>query len=165
MGPRSGSGGETIARRLDELLTEVQRLSRRLQRSIEMPRTPAGLSAGLADLLGGLERGGPQTVPQMARARAVSRQHVQTLVNELLAGGYVELIENPAHARSHLVRPTPRGEKALARIRRRERALYREWGRGTTPRRLRAAADLLRSVRESMEGPGPPPRRVKRRKG
>jgi hypothetical protein len=41
------------------------------------------MTAGKRGVLKGLDRLGPQTVPQMARARPVSRQHIQTLVNRL----------------------------------------------------------------------------------
>src|SRR5215467_8953227 len=68
------------------------------------------LTAGRRGILRGLDRLGPQTVPQMARARPVSRQYVQLLVNDLEAEGLVELLENAAHKRSRLVRLTARGK-------------------------------------------------------
>ena len=56
-----------------------------------------------------LVREGAQTVPQMAAARPVSRQHCQTIVNGLAEQGLVEFLENPRHKRSKLVRVTKRG--------------------------------------------------------
>ncbi len=53
---------------------------------------------------------GPQTVPDMARARPVSRQHCQSIVNELKARGMVEMIDNPRHKRSSLVKITNAGQ-------------------------------------------------------
>jgi DNA-binding MarR family transcriptional regulator len=52
---------------------------------------------------------GEQTVPAMARARPVSRQHCQTIVNRLIAQGLAELVENPKHRKSHLVAITKKG--------------------------------------------------------
>lgn len=52
---------------------------------------------------------GAQTVPQMAAARPVSRQHCQTIVNGLAEQGLVEFVDNPRHKRSKLVRVTKRG--------------------------------------------------------
>jgi len=57
------------------------------------------LSAARRGVLRSLARLGPQTVPQMAGARPVSRQHIQTIVNALAADGLVETIDNPAHKR------------------------------------------------------------------
>ena len=52
---------------------------------------------------------GPLTVPQIAEMRPTSRQRMQRLANELAAEGLVELIDNPKHRRSKLVRLTPEG--------------------------------------------------------
>jgi DNA-binding MarR family transcriptional regulator len=52
---------------------------------------------------------GDQTVPDMARARPVSRQHCQSIVNRLYAQGLVEFIENPHHRKSHFVSITKKG--------------------------------------------------------
>lgn len=52
---------------------------------------------------------GEQTVPEMARARPVSRQHCQMIVNRLHEQGLVEFLENPKHKKSHLVRATRKG--------------------------------------------------------
>jgi DNA-binding MarR family transcriptional regulator len=61
-------------------------------------------------VLRSLMRDGPQTVPAMARARPISRQHCQTIVNALKAQGFVRLIANPAHKRSKLVEITAKGQ-------------------------------------------------------
>ncbi|MEQ1618710.1 MAG: MarR family transcriptional regulator [Terricaulis sp.] len=52
---------------------------------------------------------GDQTVPGMARARPVSRQHCQGMVNRLCEQGLVEFVENPKHRRSHFVSITKKG--------------------------------------------------------
>jgi DNA-binding MarR family transcriptional regulator len=57
-----------------------------------------------------LKVNGAQTVPQIARYRYVPRQSVQKLANEMLADGVIELVNNPAHKRSKLLRLTPKGE-------------------------------------------------------
>ena len=63
------------------------------------------------------------SVPQMARARLVSRQHIQSHVNGLQREGLVELAENPAHKRSHLARLTPEGKEAVHSVKQREAEL------------------------------------------
>lgn len=52
---------------------------------------------------------GDQTVPDMARARPITRQHCQTIVNSLHEQGLVNFVENPRHKRSHLVTVTKKG--------------------------------------------------------
>ena len=45
----------------------------------------SGISTGMRAVLENVVEGGPMTVPEMARMRPVSRQHIQVLVNDLLA--------------------------------------------------------------------------------
>jgi DNA-binding MarR family transcriptional regulator len=59
-----------------------------------------------------LVRDGAQSVPAIARARLVSRQHIQTLVDDLIGKRLVELQPNPAHKTSPLVDVTMEGERA-----------------------------------------------------
>ena len=69
--------------------------------------TPSG--AGTYGLLRSLAENGPQTVPEIARARPVARQHIQRMANEMAAQGLVEFTTNPAHKRSRLLTITPAG--------------------------------------------------------
>jgi hypothetical protein len=77
-----------------------------------------GLKEGFITDLGGtfgyirsLALHGPLTVPQIARMRPVSRQRMQKLTDQLIREGLVELIDNPKHQRSKLVRLTSAGER------------------------------------------------------
>jgi DNA-binding MarR family transcriptional regulator len=60
-----------------------------------------------------LVRDGAQSVPAIARARLVSRQHIQKLVDDLIGKHLVELQPNPAHKTSPLVEVTIEGERAF----------------------------------------------------
>jgi len=75
-----------------------------------------GRSTARRGVLRGLVRYGPQTVPQLARARRVSRQHVQEVADALLHAGLVERFDNPRHLRSKLWRATKGGEAAVRRM-------------------------------------------------
>lgn len=56
------------------------------------------------------------TVPQIARRLGVSRQNEQRVVNDLIDGGLAQLVANPDHKTSPLVRLTPEGNRALKGI-------------------------------------------------
>jgi DNA-binding MarR family transcriptional regulator len=98
-----------------------------------------------------LLREGPSTVPAIARARRVSRQHIQAIVNPLLHEGMVERVENPAHRRSKLVRLTAAGQKVIEDIRRHEAHHLDQADIGVSDGELRSAAQVLRQVREALE--------------
>jgi DNA-binding MarR family transcriptional regulator len=97
-----------------------------------------------------LERGA-QTVPQLARVRAVRRQTLQPVVDALRADGLVELRPNPAHARSELVGLTRRGADLVARMDRVDERVLRAVSRDLTERDLATTASTLRALRQSFE--------------
>lgn len=103
-------------------------------------------------LLKDLDRGGPKTVPQLARARRVSRQYVQTQVNRFTEKGLVEFAANPAHRRSPLVRLTGEGKVFVDAVKRRETELYEKLGVDIPEQDLRNATKVLRAVREYLDG-------------
>ena len=58
------------------------------------------------------------TVPQAARRLGVTRQAVQRIANELVDDGLAEVVSNPDHRTSPLMRLTDDGRGVLARINR-----------------------------------------------
>lgn len=109
------------------------------------------MTSGKRGVLGSLDRFGPQTVPQMARSRPVSRQYIQMLVNELLNERYVELVENPAHKRSRLVNITPKGKELFDSMMLKEAMLLSQLKIEIQQEKLLTAAEVLRSLRELFE--------------
>jgi len=110
------------------------------------------VSPGHRGVLLSLHRLGPQTVPQLARARPVSRQHIQVLVNGLIEHGLVETEDNPAHRRSPFVRLTAKGEGRVDAMRQRERNLLTRARLALTKQQIEGAADTLSTVRRFFEG-------------
>lgn len=102
-------------------------------------------------LLRGLARFGPQTVPELARARALRRQSIQPIVDDLAARGLVELVANPRHARSPRVRITTQGTALVARMDRVDRRVLAAVGRGLDPAAIATTAATLRALRSRFE--------------
>jgi DNA-binding MarR family transcriptional regulator len=108
------------------------------------------LSGGHRGVVAELDRRGPRTVPQMARARSVTRQHLQTHVNELVSLGAVELIENPEHKKSRLVRITEEGQRKLEEMNRREQRVLAGLGLGAGADEIEAAVEVLKELRVAL---------------
>jgi DNA-binding MarR family transcriptional regulator len=108
-------------------------------------------TAGRRGILRSLDCRGPQTVPQMARARTVSRQHIQVLVNGLLKDGLVASEDNPAHRKSPLVRLTTKGKHRLLASQKRESQLLAHAEFRLPAKEIDRAAEALRSLRELLE--------------
>jgi DNA-binding MarR family transcriptional regulator len=110
-----------------------------------------GRSTARRGILRGLVRYGPRTVPQLARSRSVTRQHVQEVVDYLTAHGFVERVANPAHARSQLIRATRRGFATVAHMDEVDAATLVAIGGGLSLHDLSVTARTLRAVRERFE--------------
>ena len=136
---------------LASLIGEVVALFHRLRIVSEQIHRQGEMTSGKRGVLGSLDRFGPQTVPAMARARPVSRQYIQTLVNQLSDEGLVEFIENPAHKRSHLIRLTPKGKVLLDSMIQRETELLSLLKLDIQEKALRDGAGVLKAVRELFE--------------
>ncbi len=111
--------------------------------------TPWG--GGIWGFLRSLKIEGPQTVPQLARARPVARQRIQRLADEAAAAGLIEFVDNPAHKRSKLLRLTARGEQTFDDLDARMGALADDLARGLDEKDLRTAARVLKQLRERLQ--------------
>lgn len=115
--------------------------------------TAGGRSETARGVLRGLVRYGARTVPQLALARSVSRQHTQEVVDDLRADGLVRRVANPAHARSWLVEPTAKGVAVVAALDASDDATIATISAALDVSRaeLAAAIRVLRQVRDAFE--------------
>lgn len=109
---------------------------------------PAG--TGSFGVMRSLKQNGPQTVPQLARAHEVSRQHIQVVANGLAEQELVEFVPNPAHRRSKLVKLTALGDRQLVAMTRKIADAYHAISEGMDPAEIRAAIRVLSELRHRM---------------
>lgn len=93
---------------------------------------------------------GPATVPQMARARGVSRQHVQQQVDGLLEKGFVERHDNPAHRRSPLIGLSDKGRALIQTMRSDELRALARLQTGVSDHSVSEATQVLRAWRAAL---------------
>jgi DNA-binding MarR family transcriptional regulator len=129
----------------------VRRLFHKLGHGVAALHQNSDISVGMRAVLESIIDGGPQTVPHMARIRPVTRQHVQALVNELLEGGYVEYIDNPAHKRSKLVNSTKRGMRVFEKMRAIETEAFKRAKIEISPEEFEAARKVLSALIAAFE--------------
>ena len=150
-GSQAKGGASPAESPFNSMINETVSLFHRLRIVADQIHHRGEMTGALRSILRSLDKLGEQTVPQMARARAVSRQHVQTLVNQLIVERLVELAPNPAHKRSPLARLTPLGQKTVDAMNRNEAGLLGKADLGVTEKELREAAETLRTVRAYFE--------------
>jgi DNA-binding MarR family transcriptional regulator len=136
---------------LREVVDETLALFQRLRWVAEQIYGADGRSTARRGILRGLLRYGPQTVPELARARSVTRQNIQPVVDALVADGLAERVDNPAHARSPRIRVTSKGEVLVHRMDVIDARVLDTIRPGLLERDLAVCAKTLRLVRERFE--------------
>ena len=148
------------ARQLAEVYLLVGPLYRRVLREVEDASAQNRVSAGVRAVLDQLRRNGPMTVPDIGRSQSLSRQFVQRMVDEGLAAGLVERVENPRHRRSKLIVLTPEGgaviDGVVAREHERLRAVATQIDPDDVDATLRVLAAMVDSLAEIEPVPDQP---------
>ncbi len=97
-------------------------------------------------LLEFLHRHQPQTVPQIAREKSVSRQHIQTVANELLSLELISSTRNPEHKRSRHLVLTAKGKSLYESIRKQETVLIKHMENFFSHEELATTLETLRTI-------------------
>jgi DNA-binding MarR family transcriptional regulator len=106
----TGAPADGDAQAIADLLLEIAQCFFRLRAVGQKTGLITSWGGGAYGFLRSLAVLGPLTVPQIAQMRPTSRQRMQRLADELAAEGLVELVDNPKHRRSKLVRLTRQGD-------------------------------------------------------
>ncbi len=144
--------GDGVPDGLEALFAEVNALAIQLRKPAGLIQPDESLPAGGRSVLQILDRHGVQTVPQIARLHASSRQNIQILVNRLAAEGWVEFTTNPAHKRSDLVRLTERGQSLVAAVAERTAGFLEGLSSHVSEMEVVSAAEFLRRLRQLLTG-------------
>jgi len=142
---------DALAARLAEVYVALGPLYRKAARLVESQQPVMGMSVGVRAVLDQLRREGERTVPQIARAQDLSRQFVQRMVNDARDAGFVDLVANPAHRRSSLVRLAAGGREAIEAVAARERRLMARVGGDLTQEQLEATLHVLASMSAALD--------------
>jgi len=105
---------------------------------------------GAWGLMRSLRENGTSTIPDLARSRPVSRQHIRLLSQTLVQRGWVEQVPNPGHRRSFLLRLTAGGEAALEAMDRRIETYVDNWLTDVPPNELRITLQTLDTLAQSL---------------
>ena len=111
------------AKSVYQLIEAIRACFRELRALSDTLHSDIGVRTPTRAVMEYLAEGAPATVPDIARAKHVSRQNIQVLVDALIAGGIAETLDNPGHKRSSLVTLTARGRRTFGEMRSREQAV------------------------------------------
>ena len=137
-----------MAKPMEQLINEVRLFYQSLVQIGDELHRESNISMGMRAVLEFLDRNGATTVPQMARARRVTRQRIQTLVNSLFELDLAMSIRNPESKRSPLITLTNKATDTILDMRRLE---GREMKYDLADRKIEDATKTLTLLRESLE--------------
>lgn len=128
------------------LIPEIHRATHQIGLHIE--KCPGmAVSQGEAHILAFLNGSGPRTIAEVRQALAHKRSTLTSLLDRLEVRGWLRREIHPANRKTFLIRLTPAGRKAAARV----TAWMESWEAavlgGVTGARIQAAADLLARFR------------------
>ena len=135
---------------LYQVIWQTRRLFQRLRSTSEELLASTGINASQRALLEFLHRQEPQTVPQIAREKSVSRQHIQLVANELLSLKLITTTENPGHKRSNLLRLTAKGKTLFESIQKKEAVLINFLEKKFEQENLYTTFETLQSIDEYL---------------
>ena len=136
---------------LDALIRAIRACFRELRVAGDALHQDAGVSTAMRAVMEYVQSVGPATVPDIARAKAVSRQNIQVLVDALLKRGLAEMRPNPAHRRSTLVALTKSGTQVFRSMRKRELELLEGLAEDQPAASLRVAREVLSRLLRDLE--------------
>lgn len=143
-----------------EIIGQVRTCFNLLRSLADRLHEDLGVNPSMRAVMEALTRESGRTVPDIAREKGVSRQHVQVIMNALLEAGLVESADNPAHRRSPLFVLTGQAQAVFAEIRRREAEPTARLAEALPAESLAATrtllAELNRRLRAELAAGDPP---------
>jgi DNA-binding MarR family transcriptional regulator len=133
----------TKADRMIALTRAVRNVFNRLKALGDQLHADLEVTTAMRAVLETLSDNGPMTVPQIAKQKGVTRQHIQLLADALVEAGLAAMKGNPAHRRSSLIALTEKGRRAFVRMRERETPIVAEVAREFDAHELDTATALL----------------------
>jgi DNA-binding MarR family transcriptional regulator len=111
-----------------------------------------GVNASMRAVMESLAGGNEKTVPEIARSRGVSRQHIQVIVNGLTKADLIKARDNPDDKRTFLVSLTDHGRTVFGEIQEREAVELRRLSGVFTSNELTATLNTLRKLSGVLKG-------------
>jgi DNA-binding MarR family transcriptional regulator len=135
---------------LYKLIVEIRSAFNALKALSDEMNADIGITAAMRAVMEHLETQRPATVPQIAAAKSVTRQHIQILADALVDKGFARYVANPAHQRSRLLELTDFGTRHFAEIRNREAEALGQLAQGFETTDLERATATLARLRSAL---------------
>lgn len=136
---------------LDGVIRLVRACFNRLKATGDALHADVGVTSAMRAVMESLAEGGAQTVPNIAKAKSVSRQHIQTLADQVAEAGLLTFKDNPEHKRSSLMDLTAKGKRTFAAMKDREVSALRYLASVLPEKDLVITLRTLKSLQEALD--------------
>jgi DNA-binding MarR family transcriptional regulator len=143
---------KTEAKKLYAVIRDIRLCFNLLRARADEMHKDLGVSASMRAVMESLAGGDEKTVPEIARSRGVSRQHIQVIVNGLTKAKLIEARDNPDDKRTFLISLTDTGRVAFYEIQKREALELRRLSEGFSTDELNATLNTLQKLSDTMRG-------------
>lgn len=137
--------------KMTALTAAVRAVFNRLKALGDDVHADLGVTAAMRAVMETLATEGGLTVPQIAKLKGVSRQHIQLLADALAEADLIAVKKNPAHRRSSLIALTDKGKRTFAKMRAREEPIIEAIAERFDTAELDRAAMLLQRVASLLD--------------
>lgn len=141
----------TKAQKMTALTSAIRLTFNRLKELGDGLHRDLEVTAAMRAVMETLAAQGPMTVPQIAKLKGVTRQHIQLLADALVAAGLAVVKENPAHRRSSLIALTDKGRRMFAKMGAREAPVIEEIAAEFDGQELERATAVLTRLAARLE--------------
>jgi DNA-binding MarR family transcriptional regulator len=138
-------------KKLYAVLKQVRTCFNQLKSLAEQMHHDLGVNPSMRAVLEHLSEFGAESVPEIARKKNVSRQHIQVIINALLEDELVEATDNPSHKRSLLYKLTKKGASTFSIIRKRELEPLKRLASSMRQESLKQADLVLQDLNQKIE--------------
>jgi DNA-binding MarR family transcriptional regulator len=142
----------TKAKKLYSVIRDI-RLSFNLMRAwADQMHQDLGVNASMRAVMESVAGGDERSVPDIARSRGVSRQHIQVIVNSLTKANLIKTRNNPDDKRTFLVSLTNHGEIVFSEIQNREAVELKRLSKVFSTDELNVTQSALRNLINVLKG-------------
>lgn len=134
------------------LIAEIRKAFNDLKAYSDSSNGDLDITAAMRAVMETLDGQGPMPVPEIARTKNVTRQHIQQLADALVEAGLARFVANPAHKSSRLLTLTRMGMDAFADIRQREAVALKNIARALDGDDLTTTIATIGHLREKLAG-------------
>jgi len=143
---------KTEAKKLNSVIRDIRLCFNLLRARADELHQDLGVNASMRAVMESVAGNDEKTVPDIARSRGVSRQHIQVIVNCLTKENLIKTRDNPDDKRTFLVSLTDHGQTVFGEIQKREAVELKRLSEVFSTDELNMTQSTLRNLIDILKG-------------